>query len=185
MTRLLLSLLIIFIVSCGLTACAGDHGTADISTPNLYQARHNAALGMKALHNGHSDIAVEKLQLASEQAPQDPLVLAAWGYFYEKSGDLDRANSYYAYATVVAGRSGTIRNMYGAFLCRNGYPAESISHFLKAAETPHYNQADYAMANARYCAEQIKRGLGGNDEYAYYTRLVWQQPPISSTANGR
>lgn len=136
--------------------------------PNEAAGRFNAEQGLAYLHAGNTTLAHEKFELAQQQAPTDPITLDALAFYYEKSGDIERANQTYFYALLLAPRSGTIRNNYGAFLCRNGYSHESIAYFLKAANTPHYSETANAYANAIFCAER----LGDTAEYAYYTRLL-------------
>jgi type IV pilus assembly protein PilF len=140
-------------------------------------ARANAELGLTYLHQGESQLAQEKLQLAYSQSPTDPLVLNAMGYLFEKMGDLNLANSYFLAAMMAAPESGTIENNYGAFLCRNHRYRESIPYFINASQIPHFAQAKLAYANARYCVERLKTTLGAEADYAYYTKLLWKQQP--------
>jgi type IV pilus assembly protein PilF len=168
-TRQLLSNLLIF-SSLLLPACGMQHDSYHLDYPNLPAARFNAEQGMRYLHNGQTNLAAEKFNLAKDQAPRDPLVMDALAFYYEKSGDKELANQTYFNALLLDPHSGTLRNNYGAFLCRNGYSAASIDYFMKAARVPNYRDADGAYANARYCVEK----LGAGDEYAYYTKLLWQ-----------
>jgi type IV pilus assembly protein PilF len=141
-----------------------------VDYPNLPAARFNAELGLRYLHNGETHLAAERFNLAIEQAPHDPLVMDALAFYYEKSGDMALANQTYFNALLLDWHSGTLRNNYAAFLCRNGYSQQSIAYFMKAAAVPGYRDASGAYANARYCVEK----LGAGDEYAYYTKLLWQ-----------
>jgi type IV pilus assembly protein PilF len=175
--RKLLTLIILGIVPLALSACfRNDTGSLQVTYPYLQEARSNARIALDYLEMGRTDIAVEKINLALQQAPLDPIVLDSAGYFQEKSGDIDLANRYFLKALTIAPTSGTIRNNYGAFLCRNGYSRTAIEYFLQAAHTPNYSAAAEAYANARYCA----RGLGGKAESAYYTGLL-ARPIISSS----
>jgi type IV pilus assembly protein PilF len=140
----------------------------DIIHPNEAAGRFNAEQGLYYLHSGNTILAHEKFVLAQNQAPTDPLTLDALAFYYEKTGDLELANDTYFYALLQDPNSGTIRNNYGAFLCRNNYSRDSILYFLKAAKTPHYADAAEAYANAKFCAER----LGDKTEYAYYTKLL-------------
>ena len=173
MTRPLLSCLLI-IIPLFLSGCSGmQRDTYHMDYPNLPAARYNAELGLRYLHNGNTELAAEKFNLAKEQAPRDPLVMDALAFYYEKSGDIPLANQTYFNALLLDSHSGTLRNNYGAFLCRNGYSHQAISYFLKAAEVPNYRDAAGAYSNARYCAEKLGEGA----EYAYYTKLLWQPNP--------
>jgi type IV pilus assembly protein PilF len=174
--RKLLTLIILGIVPLTLSACfRNDTGSWQVTYPYLQDARSNAGLALDYMQLGRTDMAVEKINLALQQAPTDPIVLEAAGYFQEKSGDIGLANRYFLKALTIAPTSGTIRNNYGAFLCRNGYSRTSIEYFLQAAHTPDPQVEAEAYANARYCA----RGLGAKGDSAYYTRLLAQ--PITSS----
>lgn len=170
--RTLLLLYIMF----ALCSCDNHSGSMSLLTPNALAARPNAAEGLRYLHQGYIDRAQEQLHLALDQSPKDPLILDANGYLYETMGQIELANSYYLQAIVLAPESGTIRNNYGAFLCRNGYYSLSIPYFITAAELPHYAESQKALGNARFCNDLIKTKLGGSDEYAYYTKQLWEQP---------
>jgi type IV pilus assembly protein PilF len=170
-TRQLLSSLLILTTTL-LMGCSLRKDTYYVDYPNLPAARFNAEQGLRYLHNGQTNLAAEKFRLAQEQAPRDPLVMDALAFYYEKSGNLALANQTYFNALLLDSHSGTLRNNYGAFLCRNGYSPESIIYFMKA-QVPNYRETSSAYANARYCVEK----LGAGDEYAYYTKLLWQPNP--------
>jgi type IV pilus assembly protein PilF len=123
-------------------------------------ARKNAQLVFNYLHQGYTDFAQEKLQIALQQAPYDPVVLDTAGYFYEKTGRIKVANRYYKQAVSSAPLSGFAKNNYGSFLCRNGYYEASIHYFLEAAAMPHTPITRQALDNAKYCKLQIKTKLG-------------------------
>ncbi len=154
MARKLLSLIPYCIICLALGACNTDtHASLQTDYPNLNQARVNANSAIKYLHQGQTGLALEKINLAMKQAPNDPIVLDTTAFYYEKSGEIDVANGYFFKALVFAPTSGTIRNNYGAFLCRNGYSKASIEYFLQAARTPNYAEAAQAYSNARTCGE--------------------------------
>lgn len=128
--------------------------------PRLERARENAHLVFNYLHQGYTDYAFEKLQIALQLAPADPVILDTAGYFYEKTGRIKLANRYYKEATIVSPYSGIAKNNYGAFLCRNGYYRASIPYFLEAASMPRTPVTREALANAQYCRVQMKTRLG-------------------------
>jgi type IV pilus assembly protein PilF len=172
--RKLLSLITLCITSLVLAACVPDtQGSLQVTYPFAKEARINALNALSDLSAGNTGEAQEKLRLALQQAPKDALILEAMGYYMEKTGDIKTANRYFFTAVTVAPASGTIRNNYGAFLCRNGYSKSAIAYFLQAAAIPNYAQAAKAYANARYCAVE----LGDRAESAYYINLLNQ--PIS------
>jgi type IV pilus assembly protein PilF len=157
-----------------LSACANTtNGYMHTYSPKTPEARQTAALGLQFLHAGQTALARENMNEALEEAPSDPLVLDAYAFYLEKVGDLRAANSYYLAALIQKPDSGTLRNNYGSFLCRNGYYSQSLPFLLSASDTPHYPGSDYALANARFCAEHMRPGLGDQSEYAYYTQILW------------
>lgn len=160
-------LVMLCFVLCG----CNHYASMENVTPNIASARYNAQLGLTYLKKGATDEALVKLNLAQEQAPTDPLVLDSLGYFYEVMGDKAKANGYYSGAIVQAPDSGMVINIYGAFLCRQGYYNASIQYFMRAAATG-YAQRSQAFANARYCAAMIERELGDRQKSAYYSNLL-------------
>ena len=168
MTRQLLS--IVFILPTLLTISACVSQPYRVEYPNTPAARYNAEQGLYYLHYGQTERAAEKFNLAKEQAPRDPLVMDALAFYYEKSGDIPLANQTYFNAMLLDPNSGTLRNNYGAFLCRNGYTKESIDYFMRASQVPNYQESTVSYAHARFCTEK----LGDGDDYAYYTKLLWQ-----------
>jgi type IV pilus assembly protein PilF len=175
--RKLLSLTLLCLTSSVLVACDPDtHASMQVTYPYLNAARMNAHTALDYLHQGQTGLALEKLHLALQQAPKDPYVLDAMGYFQEKSGAVDIANNYFFKALALDPENGAARNNYGAFLCRNGYTKAAISYYLMAAKTPDYQQAADAYSNARYCA----KGLGAEADSAYYTELMKQSPSQST-----
>ena len=168
--------LTVLFASFALSGC--DHyASMEGVTPNIPAARFNAQVGISYLKQGDTGAAQSRLQLAKAQAPNDPLVLDALGYYYEVTGDVNTANSYYSGAMIAAPDSGTVINTYGAFLCRQGYYGTSIPYFIRAAKT-HYAQADHAYGNARYCLEMLHTTLGERSDYAYYNKLLWKTSSI-------
>jgi type IV pilus assembly protein PilF len=144
-----------------LNGCHARHQTTTPTvSPSRIAARENAHLVFSYLHQGYTDKAYEKLQLALTQAPDDPVILDTAGYYYEKTGRLRAANRYYKEATVASPYSGIAKNNYGAFLCRNGYYKASIPLFLQAAATPHTPITQQARQNAQYCSLKLKSRLG-------------------------
>jgi type IV pilus assembly protein PilF len=143
-----------------LSACTlqQSENRTQIIKPNSNYA--DASEGLYYLSQGYTDKAQKKLQLAIARAPNDPLILNAIAYYYEKTGSLNDANRYYLKAIKVAPpKYGTALANYGAFLCRNGHYKESLNYFCKAAQT-NYPYGNKALANARFCRQEMQRKLG-------------------------
>jgi type IV pilus assembly protein PilF len=166
-TRILPLLLLILILS---GCCYYRYERASMNTylPNASQARTNAQSGLRNLQAGYTDLAQEQLELAAQQNPKDPAVLDALAYFYEKTGQIDKANQYYMQALLLGPNTYEANALYGAFLCRNGYYAESIQYFRKAAHNPNRDLATRSFNDGHYCAEEMQRALGDKRIWAYY-----------------
>lgn len=175
MTRKLLSLVLL---TLSLAGCAGGYGHMISDKPDTNAARFYANQALIDLHSGRADLAQHNIDLALHYAPDDPLILDAAGFYYEKIAGANFANRYYLAALQVAPHSGSAAANYGAFLCRNERYREAIPYLLAAVST-HSAQSSEALNNARYCTEQLQSKLGAEEEYAYYTNLLW--PPRPAT----
>lgn len=161
-----LSISIVFVACVFLTACAGFiDGRMQGSYPNVSLARHNAKSGLNYLAQGYTDLAEEKLTQALAEGPEDPDVLGAMGYYYEKTGDIGKANQYFYAAILYHPDSITSRVNYGAFLCRNGYYQESLHYFNHI----HPDSAQ-VRSDAAYCTHELQQALGESPIYAYDTQ---------------
>lgn len=152
---------VLFVIFFTLSGCAFHSSRPTLVQPIESRAAYAMANeGLNYLNQGYTDRAQEKLQIALAQAPNDPLVLDAIGYYYEKTGYLLDANRYYLQAVKVAPRKyGTALTNYGSFLCRNGRYQESLLYFNKAIQT-NYPYTYKAIANAAFCRQEMQRALG-------------------------
>ena len=88
-----LRLSLIFIL-LGLTGCIFDTETpppAPKHNPKVDTAREYCHQVFTYLHKGYTDFAQDKLRMALQYAPKDPVVLDTAGYFYEKTGRIKLA----------------------------------------------------------------------------------------------
>ena len=129
--------------------------TTQPQQPNIAAAHDNAQLGLAYLQQGKTEYAKNKLLLALHQAPNDPLILDAMGYFLEKTGESKTANQYYLQAIKIAPHEGAVHNNYGAYLCRHGHYQTAIEHFLQAVKDKNYLNTAAAYENAGLCALKI------------------------------
>ncbi len=135
-----------------LTACANTDSSVN---KNHSASIINAQLGLAYLARGNIPRAKEKLLLAQQQAPKDPVVWYSMGYFLENTGNSDAAEKAYLHAIALAPANGASKNNYGTFLCRQGRYQESIQYFLLATTDPHYLAVAEAYENAGRCALKI------------------------------
>jgi type IV pilus assembly protein PilF len=134
-----------------------------IVSPHSSSALKNARIGLNYLHYGYTDKAYTSLQLALRQAPENPLILDAMAYYYEKTGEIITANRYYRAALEASPESGTALNNYGAFLCRNGKYEASLIYFEQAEDLLSKTKAREARANKRFCKQKMQLALGSRD----------------------
>jgi type IV pilus assembly protein PilF len=157
----ILSIFMLFLL-LALTGCRTSM-TNDPPRPLSASAQAGRASAIKVmsyLRQGYTDKAQENLARALYQAPNDPVVLDAAGYYYEKTGRIQLANSYFRQAVRTNPTLSIVKNNYGAFLCRNGFYAQSLPFFRKAARMPDRIVASEAQRNAEFCEAQSKSRLG-------------------------
>ena len=122
---------------------------------NPTAAAYNTQLGLAYLQNGNMPSAKNKLLLALQESPNDPMILDTMGYFLEKTGDAQVAQQYYLHALALAPHNGATHNNYGAYLCRHKYYRAAIKHFLVAVQDGNYLHVAAAYENAGLCAVKI------------------------------
>jgi len=70
----------------------------------------------------------------------------------ERQGNGTQAGVHYERAAELAPAQGGSLNNYGAWLCQNGFPADSLVWFDRALADPRYASPASALANAGGCA---------------------------------
>jgi type IV pilus assembly protein PilF len=148
--RFIILTILIFLVACRQSPAPED--MLPVKTVKLDEAAaYNAQLGLAYLKQGNRVRAKHKLLQALAQAPNAPNTNASMAYFMEKSGELDKARSYYQKAILTSNSAGTQLNNYGAFLCRQGDFQHAEAYFLKAAADMQYEHTAGALENAGLC----------------------------------
>jgi type IV pilus assembly protein PilF len=137
-------------------------GCTSISTPeaqsksnNQKLADYNVQLGIGYLQQEDMPRAKQKLLVALEKAPNWPPALEAMGYFYQITGERNKAQDYYLQALKIAPHSGTTLNNYGGFLCAQGRYRESLTYFNRALEDENYLKTAEVNENAGLCAAKL------------------------------
>ena len=115
----------------------------------------NVALGLQYLQQGNRDVAMQKIQKAIQQDPDNANAYAAEALLYSATNDPDRAESAYDTAMRKAPDDPQILNNYAVFLCEHGKAKQSLPYFIKAATNPNYSTPDAAYTNAGLCASGI------------------------------
>lgn len=120
-----------------------------------HASEYNVELGVAYMRQGQRDLAMQKLQLALQQNPDNASAYSALGLLYNSTGDIERADENYRKALSEAPRDPQIQNNYAVFLCQQGKPKESDKYFVEAAENPLYPTPEAAYTNAGVCANLI------------------------------
>lgn len=115
-------------------------------------SQDNVALGMQYLQQGNRDAAMQMVQKAIQEDPDNAGAYAVEALVFNANEDTDKARDAYRTALRKAPDDPEIQNDYAVFLCQRGKAAESVEYFLKAANNPHYLTPEGAYANAGLCA---------------------------------
>ncbi len=110
------------------------------------------ALAARDIQVGNLDAAERKAREALKLAPESPDALVLLAGIDERRGRTQQAGESFRRAAEQAPQRGDILNNYGAWLCQQGRPAESLVWFDRALQAPGYATAAEAQANAGGCA---------------------------------
>lgn len=147
----MLKLLSLYMFTLSLLACSNLNPLLDKQVEKKQAARINLRLAMIYLDRQDVLHAKQKIILAQQQAPSDPVVGYTTAYFYEYVGNRAMADSWYLRTLKLAPGDGATHNNYGAFLCRQKRYHEAVDHFLMAAYDPNYLNDAAAFHNAALC----------------------------------
>lgn len=124
------------------------------------------ARAIQRLQTGELDAAEKDVRAALklDSGSADAMTLLA--VMEDQRGRADIAGQHYRRAAELEPARGEMQNNYGAWLCANGYAAESLVWFDRAMRAAGYGTPAEAMANAGSCAmksgqaERAARDLG-------------------------
>lgn len=146
-------LLVIVVFMLGLSACVTDVENSVGHEPDFARASQlNVRLGLDYLQKQQMAMAKQKLLLALKQDPNSDTAHSAMGYYLERTGDIEQAETHYKKAIALATIKGTAENNYGTFLCRQKRYQEADYYFQQAAVDKQYLTPDKAYVNAGLCA---------------------------------
>ena len=148
------------ILCCSLLPLAACVTNTDTGFPggkvDLKQAsQDNVNLGIAYLKQGNRDAAMQKVQKAIQQDPDNADAYTAEALIYNADEEPDKARDAYKIALRKAPDDPEIENNYAVFLCQRGKPKDSLDYFIKAANNPHYSTPDAAYTNAGLCAQHV------------------------------
>ncbi|PZT04533.1 type IV pilus biogenesis/stability protein PilW [Stenotrophomonas maltophilia] len=109
-------------------------------------------LATRDLQVGNLDAAERKVREALKLAPEAPDALVLQAGIDDRRGRTRQAGENFRKAAELAPQRGDVLNNYGAWLCQQGQPAESLVWFDRALQAPGYATPGEAQANAGSCA---------------------------------
>ena len=109
-------------------------------------------LATRDMQVGNLDAAERKVREALKLAPEAPDALVLQAGIDDRRGRTRQAGENFRKAAELAPQRGDVLNNYGAWLCRQGQPAESLVWFDRALQAPGYATPGEAQANAGSCA---------------------------------
>ncbi len=110
------------------------------------------ALAARDMQVGNLAAAERKAREALKLAPDSPDALVLLAGIDERRGRSQQAGESFRRAAEQAPQRGDILNNYGAWLCQQGRPAESLAWFDRALQAPGYATPAESQANAGGCA---------------------------------
>lgn len=135
---------------------------ADPDANRRIAAIDHVALAEQRLRAGDLEQAESEANAALKADPASVDAYTLLAVTTEQRGQSVQAGGLYAKAAGMAPQNGSVLNNYGAWLCRNGRPAESLAYFDRALTAPGYNSPASALANAGSCA--LSAGQGARAE---------------------
>ncbi|MBA0342556.1 type IV pilus biogenesis/stability protein PilW [Stenotrophomonas maltophilia] len=109
-------------------------------------------LATRDMQVGNLDAAERKVREALKLAPEAPDALVLQAGIDDRRGRTRQAGENFRQAAELAPQRGDVLNNYGAWLCQQGQPAESLVWFDRALQAPGYATPGEAQANAGSCA---------------------------------
>ncbi|MBN5030748.1 type IV pilus biogenesis/stability protein PilW [Stenotrophomonas maltophilia] len=109
-------------------------------------------LATRDMQVGNLDAAERKVREALKLAPEAPDALVLQAGIDDRRGRTRQAGENFRKAAELAPQRGDVLNNYGAWLCQQGLPAESLVWFDRALQAPGYATPGEAQANAGSCA---------------------------------
>lgn len=145
--------LFILAVSAALAGCMTTTTGKQLGTPdNERAAEINLQIGTDYLRKNNLAQAKEKLDKAVEQNPRNSQAQITAGMLYERLGQSDKAEDYFARGLALDPKNPEVQNNYGAFLCQKGKYSRGEKLMIEAATNPLYRTPEVAYLNAANCA---------------------------------
>lgn len=117
-------------------------------------AEINAQLGIEYMRKGMYESAMEKLNKAVRQNPDQQLAQVSLAILYERLGDDGLAEEHYKKAYSIDRKDPVTLNAYGQYLCRLGKLDQADAMFRAALKDPLYELPELIYTNAGICARK-------------------------------
>ena len=143
-------------------------------------ARRHVMLAGDRLSRGDFAGARGEAELVLKQDPRSPGAHTLLAAALEVVGEGARAGEDHRRAAELAPNRGAVLNNYGAWICAQGRPAESLAWFDRALAAPGYATPATALANSGACADQAGQGARAQREL----RRAIELDPTNAVALG-
>lgn len=125
------------------------------ATKQRLATQDRLALASQRLQSGDLASAEREATAVLKINPNSADAYSILAIVQDQKGNSERAGGYYKRAAELAPNQGAALNNYGAWLCGNGYVAESLVWFDRAVAAPGYGSPASAHANAGGCALKV------------------------------
>lgn len=149
----------------GTTHRNGDGGPTpgDNQTDNQRAAQINTELGVGYMHEGHMDIAVEKIRRAIYFDDHFAPAHHAYALMLNQLGETEKAGVEFAKAYSLDPNNSDLDNNYATYLCSQKDYTRAQDLFARAYGDPLYKTPEFALTNSGVCYEaqgQLKKAIG-------------------------
>ena len=164
-------------VALWLVACTNQTAQVDFNRSEAVKARINLALAY--LEQSDFPKAKENIDKALEHDAKDYLPHSVLAYYYQQTGDSQKAEEAYQQALELSktqSKSNQVRpdvlNNYGTFLCKQKQFAKAYQQFGTAltSQEAYYNQAD-TLENIALCANMEENVAKQNEALEALAKL--------------
>ena len=128
------------------------HVADDAKITKRMAAQRRLSLAEQRLNAGDLKTAEAEAAAALKANPASADALTLLAVIADRKGASAQAGDYFKRAAEAAPKKGGVLNNYGAWLCGNDFPAESLVWFDRALAAPGYDTPESALANAGGCA---------------------------------
>lgn len=166
------------LAGCAGVAHRGEDGGVnprDNQTENQRAAQINTELGVGYMHEGHMDVAVEKIRRAIYFDDNFAPAHHAYALMLNQLGETEKAGVEFAKAYALDPHNSDLDNNYATYLCGQKDYARAQKLFANAYSDPLYKTPEFALTNSAVCYEaqgdlgkaidQYQRALTKTDGY--------------------